>query len=164
YTEDSARAVPRRRRRRAGAVMALVGVGALAAGVRGPSVVLVGLGSATLLGARALLAPLLARPVAGALGRPLRAIFGMPGRLGRENSMRSPWRTAQTAAALMIGIGLVSTIGVLGASLSASATDQIDSAVSADYLITSSGGFSRSVPAGVARLPGVTSTTTVYRG
>jgi putative ABC transport system permease protein len=105
-----------------------------------------------------------ARPLAGALGRPLAAVSGTPGRLGRENSMRSPRRTAQTAAALMIGIALVSTIGVLGASLSRSATDQVDSAVNADYLITGSGGFSRSVPPAVSRLPGVTAATTVYRG
>jgi putative ABC transport system permease protein len=64
----------------------------------------------------------------------------------------------------MVGIGLVSTIGVLGASLTASATDQIDSALSADYLITSSGGFSRSVPGAVSHLLGVTASTNVYRG
>ena len=53
--------------------------------------------------------------------------------------MRNPRRTAQTAAALMIGLGLVSAIAVLGASLSRSAEQQVDSAVSADYLITGSG-------------------------
>jgi putative ABC transport system permease protein len=162
-TQDSAIGLPRRRLR-AGVVMAVAGTAALVTGVSSPNLTLVGAGSAALLVARALLAPLLARPLAGVLGRPLRAVFGTPGRLGRENSMRNPRRTAQTAAALMIGIALVSSIGVLGASLSASATDQIDSAVNADYLITGSGGFSRSVPASVARLPGVTATTTVYRG
>jgi putative ABC transport system permease protein len=163
HTEDSAAGVPLRRRR-VGAVMAVVGVAALAAGVSGPTVTLVGVGSVALLIARAMLVPLVARPLAGVLGRPLRAMFGTPGRLGRENSMRSPRRTAQTAAALMVGIGLVSTIGVLGASLTASATDQIDSAVNADYLITSTGGFSRSVPSEVSRLPGVNAVTDVYRG
>lgn len=163
HTEDSAPGVPRRRRR-VGAGLAIVGLAALAAGVSGPNVTLVGVGSGALLIARAMLVPLVARPLAGLLGRPLRALVGTPGRLGRENSMRSPRRTAQTAAALMVGIGLVSTIGVLGASLSASATDQIDSAVNADYLITSSGGFSRSVPSELSRLPGVDAITDVYRG
>jgi putative ABC transport system permease protein len=147
-----------------GTMIGLAGVTALVAGVTGPKVALVGLGSVALLVARSMLVSLVARPLSDVLGRPLRAWFGTPGRLGRENSMRSPRRTAQTAAALMIGIGLVSTIGVLGASLTASASDQIDSAVSADYLITSSGGFSRSVPVGVSHLPGVTATTSVYRG
>ena len=148
----------------AGGALALVGIAAMLDGVGGPKIGLVGIGAAAVFVATVLLVPLAARPLAGVLGRPLRAVFGTPGRLGRENAMRNPRRTAQTAAALMIGIALVSTIGVLGASLSKSATDQIDSAVRADYLITSSGGFSRSIPADVARLPGVTATTTVYRG
>jgi putative ABC transport system permease protein len=162
-TEDFSPGVPGRRRR-VGVVMAVVGVAALADGVSGPNVTLVGVGSGALLIARAMLVPLVARPFAGLLGRPLRAVFGTPGHLGRENSMRSPRRTAQTAAALMVGIGLVSTIGVLGASLTTSASDQIDTAVNADYLITGSGAFSRSVPIAVSRLPGVTATTNVYRG
>ena len=163
HSEDSELGVPRRRRW-AGAAIGLAGLVAVVVGVSGPHVILVGLGSAGLLVARALLAPLVARPLADLLGRPLRVVFGMPGRLGRENSMRNPRRTAQTAAALMVGIGLVSTIGVLGASLSASATDQIDSAVNADYLVTGSGDFSRSVSAEASRLPGVRATTNVYRG
>ena len=60
-----------------------------------------------------MLAPIVARPIAGTLGRPLAALLGTPGRLGRENSMRSPRRTAQTAAALMVGLALVSTIAVI---------------------------------------------------
>jgi putative ABC transport system permease protein len=163
HAEDEVTAPPRARVV-AGAVIGLLGLVALGAGVTGPKIALVGLGSIALLVARALLVPLLARPLADVLGRPLRAVFGTPGRLGRENSMRNPRRTTQTAAALMVGIGLVSTIAVLGASLTASAADQIDSAVSADYLITSSGGFSRSVPAAVSHLPGVTAATNVYRG
>ena len=164
--EHSEDAVPgvRRRRLRAGCVIGLVGVGAVVAGVSGPSVGLVGVGSIALLVARALVAPFFARPMASVLGRPLCAMFGTPGRLGRENAMRNPSRTAQTGAALMIGIGLVATIGVLGASLTASATEQIDSAVNADYIVTGSGGFSRSVPSAISRLPGVTATTSVYRG
>ena len=51
--------------------------------------------------------------------------------------MRSPRRTAQTAAALMVGLALVSTMAVFGASLSRSATSSIDQAISAEYIITS---------------------------
>jgi putative ABC transport system permease protein len=163
HSEDGVSSL-RRRRLWAGGVLALLGIVAVLAGVSGPKIGLVGIGAAAVFVATVLLVPLAARPMAGMLGRPLRAMFGTPGRLGRENSMRNPRRTAQTAAALMIGIALVSTIGVLGASLTKSASDQIDSAVRADYLITSSGGFSRSVPASVSRLAGVTATTNVYRG
>jgi putative ABC transport system permease protein len=102
--------------------------------------------------------------LSSALGRPLASLLGIPGRLGRENSMRNPRRTAQTAAALMIGLALVSTFAVLGASLSTSAAHSVDSAINADYIITGSGGFSTSVPATVSRLPGVSTTTTVYQG
>jgi putative ABC transport system permease protein len=79
--------------------------------------------------------------------------------------MRSPRRTAQTAAALMVGLALVSAIAVLGASLSQSAKSQVDSAINAGYIITGpGGGFSTSVAPDVSRLPGVGTVTSVYQG
>ena len=154
----------RRRRVIAGLGVLLAGVALVLAGLAEPAVGLVGLGAVAVFIATGMLVPIIARPLAGALGRLPAALLGIPGRLGRENSMRNPRRTAQTAAALMIGLALVSTIAVLGASLSKSAASQVDSAVNADYIITGSGGFSRSVTAAVSHLPGVTTTTTVYRG
>jgi putative ABC transport system permease protein len=148
----------------AGCVIAVASALAVLAGLSGPSTLLVGLGALGVFIAAGTLIPLAARPLSGAIGRPLAALRGVPGRLGRENSMRNPRRTAQTAAALMIGLALVSAIAVLGASLSASAKQQVQSAVSADYLITGSNGFSKSVAPTVARLPGVATTTTVYQG
>jgi putative ABC transport system permease protein len=154
----------RRRRVIAGSVVALAGIAAVVAGLARPAAALVGVGAIVVFVAAGMLIPVAARPVSGALGRPLAALLGMPGRLGRENSMRNPRRTAQTAAALMIGLALVSTIAVLGASLSTSAAHQVDTAVNADYLVTGSGGFSRSVIPAVSRLSGVTTATTVYQG
>ena len=148
----------------AGITMAIAGVAAAVAGLIEPAVALVGLGALAVFAAAGLLVPVLARPLASMLGRPLASALGVAGRLGRENSMRHPLRTAQTAAALMIGLALVSTIAVLGASLSTSAADQVDSAVNADYIVTGSGGFSQSVVPTVSRLPGVTTATTVYQG
>jgi putative ABC transport system permease protein len=153
-----------RRRVTLGAAVALIGVAAVVAGFASATVALVGLGAVCVFAAAAALGPLAARPLSGALGRPLASALGMPGRLGRQNSMRNPRRTVQTAAALMIGLALVSTIAVLGASLSSSAANQVDSAVNADYIITGSGGFSRSVVPAVSHLPGVTTVTAVYRG
>ena len=103
------------------------------------------------------------------LGTPVgRASFTISGKLGRENSMRSPRRTAQTASALMVGLALVSTITVFGASLSKSATSSVDNAVSAEYIVTATGhgrgGFSNSVATAAARVPGVATTSTVYSG
>ena len=163
HSEDQTQSRPGRRVI-GGSVVAIAGVIALLAGLIGPVLALVGLGALAVFVGVGMLVPLVARPLSGALGRPLAAALGMPGRLGRENSMRNPRRTAQTAAALMMGLALVSTIAVLGASLSKSAANSVDSAINADYLITGSGGFSRSAPAAVSRLPGVTTTTTVYQG
>jgi putative ABC transport system permease protein len=68
----------------------------------------------------------------------------------------------------MVGLALVATIAVFGASLSKSATNSVDEAVSADYIITpssnGSAGFSNSVGPAAARIPGVTAVSTVYNG
>ena len=56
----------------------------------------------------------LIRPLARAIGWPLeRCVGGASGRLARENTTRNTGRTAVTAAALMIGIGLVVFFSVL---------------------------------------------------
>ncbi len=163
HSEDQNQSL-RRRRVIGGTAVAVVGVIALLAGLIGPAIALVGLGALAVFVAAGMLVPIAARPLSSALGRPLAAALGMPGRLGRENSMRNPRRTAQTAAALMMGLALVSTIAVLGASLSTSAANSVDSAINANYLVTGSGGFSKSAAVAVSRLPGVTTTTTVYKG
>jgi putative ABC transport system permease protein len=154
----------RRRRVVRGVAVGLVGVVLLAAGMSKASIGLVGFGGLVILIATNLLAPVVAGPLSKTVGRPLAGTLGVPGRLGQENSMRNPRRTAQTAAALMVGLSLVSVIAVLGASLSASAKNEVDSAVNADYIITGKGGFSKSVVPAVSRLPGVTTTTVVYQG
>jgi putative ABC transport system permease protein len=154
----------RRRRVIAGIAVAALGVAAVVVGLAKPTVALVGVGAVLVFIAVATLVPVVARPLSSALGRPLASLLGTPGKLGRENSMRNPRRTAQTAGALMIGLALVSTIAVLGASLSTSTKNSVDSAISADYIVTGSGGFSKSVAPAVSRLPGVTTTTTIYQG
>jgi putative ABC transport system permease protein len=113
-----------------------------------------------------MLSPAIARPASSVIGRPLARLLGEPGKLGRENSMRSPRRTAQTASALMVGLALVAAMSVFGASLSKSATSSVDQAISADLIVTASGTgeLSDSVPAAASAVPGVTATTTVYSG
>jgi putative ABC transport system permease protein len=157
-----------RRRTIAGTVVAVLGAVALVGGLTAPAIELVGLGAVAVFIGIGMLAPLVARPMSSVLGRPLARILGVSGRLGRENSMRSPRRTAQTSSALMVGLALVSTIAVFGASLSKSATSSVDEAVSASYIITASnsgsGEFSNSVGAVVQRVPGITASSTVYSG
>jgi putative ABC transport system permease protein len=154
-----------RRRLIAGAALTVAGAALLGAGLTKPVVALVGAGAVCVFIGVAMLAPTVVRPLAGLLGRPLARWLGTPGKLGRENSMRSPRRTAQTAAALMVGLALVSAMAVFGASLSKSATSSVDQAISADILISASGSgqLSTAVPGVAAAVPGVTAADTVYR-
>ena len=156
-----------RRRVVVGSVVAVAGIGLLALGLAVPAIQLVGLGALGIFVGVGMLAPMVARPMASTIGRPVAGALGIAGRLGRENSMRSPRRTAQTAAALMVGLALVSTMAVFGASLSRSATSSIDEAISANYIITSSsrgGNFSAAVGPAAAHVPGAKAVSTVYAG
>ena len=167
---DVVRPESSRRRVVVGGTVAVLGILALAFGLTKPAIELVGIGAVGIFIGVGMLAPLVARPMASVIGRPLAAVTGVAGKLGRENSMRSPRRTAQTAAALLVGLALVSTIAVFGASLSRSATSSVDQAVSADYIITSSSGgagggeFSAATATRAARVPGVVAESTIYQG
>ncbi len=148
-----------------GAAVVLAGGGLLARGLTGSALSLVGGGAVGIFVGTAMLAPAVARPLSSVLGRPLARLLGVAGQLGRQNSMRSPRRTAQTASALMVGLALVAAMSVFGASVSESATSSADEAISAELLVTASGTgqLSHAVPAKVSAVPGVTVTTTVYR-
>ena len=150
-----------------GAAVALAGAALLAVGLAKPVIALVGAGAVLIFVGVAMLSPAIARPISSVIGRPLARVLGVPGQLGRENSMRSPRRTAQTASALMVGLALVAAMSVFGASLSKSATASVDDAVRADLLVTTgngAGNFSNAVVAKAAAVPGVTQTTTIYGG
>ncbi len=155
-----------RRRFIAGAALALVGVILLAIGLAKPAIALVGVGAVAIFLGAATLAPAIARPLSSVIGRPLARLLGEPGKLGRENSMRSPRRTAQTAAALMVGLALVAAMSVFGASVSRSATSSADQAINADLIVTptGSGQLSNSATSLASGVPGVTATNTIYGG
>ncbi len=65
---------------------------------------------------------------------------GKTGQLARENAARNPRRTSSTAAALMIGLALVSMAAVVGDSLKKSFLDILDNSVQADYFIRNEDG------------------------
>jgi putative ABC transport system permease protein len=100
---------------------------------------LVGVSAALLFIGVAALGPFFARPVCGLLGAPA-ARSGTVGKLGRENAMRNPARAASTAAALMVGVALVSMIGVMATSIKASYGDIINGALRADFVISNGAG------------------------
>ncbi|MCJ1678961.1 FtsX-like permease family protein [Streptomyces sp. APSN-46.1] len=83
-----------------------------------------------------LLAGVVVRLLSGAVLRP----FGSVGRLAERNALRNPRRTGATAAALMIGLALVACLSVVGSSMVASATDELDKSVGADYIVQSQTG------------------------
>jgi putative ABC transport system permease protein len=88
----------------AGAIVTAAGGGAIAYGLNNSVWYLMGGVLGCFIGV-ALLSPFLARPVVSLLGRLFS--WSVPGKLGRLNSGRNPRRTAITAAALMVGIALV---------------------------------------------------------
>jgi putative ABC transport system permease protein len=61
--------------------------------------------------------------------------------------MRNPARTASTAAALMIGLALVSAVGVLASGIRATFEHAVDVQFVGDYALTSQNGFT---PTGIA--------------
>ncbi len=138
-----------------GVVMALALFGALT-----PGEAWVGVGAATVFIGVALLSPRLVRPMASVVGRPLETTRGVAGRLARENTTRNPGRTATTAAALMIGLALVSFVTVFAAGLKGSIDDAIDEGITADLLLSNTDNFS-DIPALAAEevkdVPGVES-------
>src|SRR5436853_7813964 len=89
----------------------------------------------------AVFSPRIARPLASALGRPFARFGGASGKLARENAMRNPGRTATTAAALMIGLALVTFVAVLSQGLRSSFESAADRLFVADYALTSSNTF-----------------------
>jgi putative ABC transport system permease protein len=82
----------------------------------------------------ALLTPLISRPVVSALGRLFS--WSLPGRLGRLNSGRNPRRTAITAAALMVGIALVTGVTVVMDSAKSSLKAQAATVLKAEVIIS----------------------------
>lgn len=125
---------------------------------------LVGLAVFVLLISLIVLGPLLARPLVHALGRPLPRLRGTTGLLARENAARNPKRTAATAAALMIGVGLVSFIYIFTASARASVDAELTRGLKAQYIVRSDS-TNLGIPPTFARaareIPGVAAVSTV---
>ncbi|MFJ9023719.1 ABC transporter permease [Streptomyces sp. NPDC102259] len=84
--------------------------------------------------------PLLAGAVVRVLGAVVLRAFGPVGRMAERNALRNPRRTGATGAALMIGLALVACLSVVGSSMVASATEELDKSVGTDFIIQSDGG------------------------
>ncbi len=136
-----------RKRAIAGTVITALGVALLLLGLFGNSgLVLVGVGMVLVFLGVAVIGPIIAGPISAVLGAPIQRLKGITGSLARENAMRNPKRTSATAAALMIGVGLVGLITVFGASARASVNAALDRSMKADYVVTSSGFGPATIP------------------
>ncbi|GAB7003843.1 FtsX-like permease family protein [Nocardioides sp. AN3] len=151
---------PLRRRTLIGAAVLLLGAAIATAGLFHPPG-----NDAAWVGAGAVIWILTVAAISAALGRPVLAlcrsvfhrVFGTPGQLAGENALRDPRRTGATASALMIGLALVSLIGVLAASLNSSLDDLVNKQFSADFLVQSAAytPFPTQVGDELAKVPGV---------
>ncbi|MFF3890795.1 ABC transporter permease [Streptomyces sp. NPDC001914] len=116
-----------------------------------------GLGAVLLIIGVFVLTPLLSRPLIAAAAPVLR-VFGISGKLARQNSVRNPRRTAATASALMIGLTLITGMTVMAGSLQKSIDKMASSAIKADYVVSMANGNSLSpdVEKKLAAVDGVT--------
>jgi putative ABC transport system permease protein len=162
----------RRRRLLYLALSALLGLGGLAmlliglfgSGSAGTRAGMMGGGAVAIVLAVSLFSPRLVPVLATIAGWPLERIRSLIGRLARENSQRNPSRTAITAAALMIGLALVTFVTVFAAGLKSSVAQVIDENFEGGLVIQNTDGFSP-IPAGAAglarRVPGVKTVATI---
>ncbi|MGW0711157.1 ABC transporter permease [Streptomyces sp. NPDC002643] len=101
----------------------------------GSAASLLGLGVVLTLIATVVAGPLLVRPVIRVLGGAFPALFGSIGRMSQRNALRNPRRTGATAAALMVGLALVTGMSVASASMTKSFDDEIDRTLGADFVV-----------------------------
>jgi putative ABC transport system permease protein len=118
-----------------------------------------GMGAVLLIIGVFILTPLLSRPLIAAAAPVLR-VFGISGKLARQNSVRNPRRTAATASALMIGLTLITGMTVMAGSLQKSIDKMASAAIRADYVVSMANGtpLSPDVEKKLRETDGVTAT------
>jgi putative ABC transport system permease protein len=164
---------PSRRRRLVGVVIALllgaaglamILIGLFGSAASGTAAGLIGGGAVVMVFAVSLFSPRLVPPLARVAGWPLERARRLLGRLSRENAQRNPSRTAVTAAALMIGITVVTFVTVFAAGLKSSVAQVVDENFAGGLVIQNSDGFSP-IPGGAAvaarKVPGVSAVATI---
>jgi putative ABC transport system permease protein len=149
-----------RRRIVLGTLALLAGAALIAAGLvgaPGADAAWIGAGSVIWVITVAVMAPLLGHPVLLGCRAVFGKVFGTPGKLAGENALRNPRRTGATASALMIGLAVVSAVGVLAASLSATNDELVDREFRSDFLVQSPAfqGFSTAIGDDMAEVDGV---------
>ena len=155
----------------AGLLITVVGGLLLARGlfVGGDNALLsVGIGAGLVFLGITVLGPILVGPFVGVIGWPIARFRGITGRLAQENTERNPKRTSSTAAALMIGVGLVGLIAIAAASVTESINQAIEESFTGDFVVDSGsfgfGGLSPTLADDLNELPEVEVATGVRYG
>ncbi|GAA4449837.1 ABC transporter permease [Phytohabitans houttuyneae] len=151
-----------------GLVFAVPGLALLLLGLIGSSFTPLLFGAVLAFLGVVILSPLLTKPLAGLIGKAVG--WGMSGRLGVRNALRNPRRTAVTAAALMIGVTLVSAASVLGESFTRTIDQTINASVGAEVIVqtnTTAGppgevGFPDRATEQMRQVPGVAEVVPLY--
>jgi putative ABC transport system permease protein len=154
-----------------GTTILVAGVAALFTGLftnLASRVLVVGAGALLVFFGVSVLGRTVSLPLSRAVGAPLPRLRGVTGKLAQLNAMRNPKRTAASASALMIGVGLVGFITILASSSTASVNSAIDHSFAGDIVIDSGGGLMGGVDPALARqlgtLPQVSAATGVAIG
>jgi putative ABC transport system permease protein len=150
-----------------GVLVTVGGAALIGRGLAGGDAGSIGLGALAVFVGVSTLGPAIARPFVRVFGLPIAKARGMAGTLARENASRNPKRSASTASALMIGVGLVVMMTVFAASTKASIADSIDVAMKGDYIVQTQfgmGGISPQVARRIDALPETRAVTSLRYG
>jgi putative ABC transport system permease protein len=129
-------------------LLAILGFAALAYALFGSGLsttqilVFMGIGALLVFFGVALFSSHLVVPLATVLGAPGARFGGAPGVLARENAQRNPQRTGTTAAALMIGLALVTLVAMLAQGIRSTFFDAVDKLWRTDYAVTAQNNYS----------------------
>jgi putative ABC transport system permease protein len=137
-----------------GSGILVLGVAALFTGLFGhvgSAFLIVGAGVLLVFFGVSVLGRTIALPLSRAIGAPLPRVKGVTGTLARENTMRNPKRTAASASALMIGVGLIAFITIFASSIKASINAAVDKSFTGDFAINSSAGLGAGVDPALAQ-------------
>ena len=138
------------RRRAHGARVRAARARACSRTARRPVLILLILGTLLVFVGVALLSAPFIPALAGFLGWPATRIGGAAGTLARDNARRNPQRTASTAAALMIGLALVTLVATLAAGITQTFRGAVNDIFVGDYAITAQNNYSP-IPISVGR-------------
>jgi len=146
-----------------GLTLAAVGAGVVMSSVLGEgggdAILVAGVGAIVLAVGIVVFGPVIAGPAAALLGAPLARLRGVPGGLARRNAVRNPKRTSSTAAALMVGVGVVTLFTVFAASLKATIDTTVSEGFAGDLVISSGpfggSGYSPQLATDIGAIPEV---------